>query len=255
MGRGLRLATFLRSFLLQGLWSFERMQGLGFLFALDPCLRRLYPEPERRREARLRHLEYFNTQPHLAGFILGAVAGMEREASLLEGSRKEERVRRLLSVKRAMASALAAMGDGIFWGVLRPVCLALAVAVWGLCWTLGLPHPLLAGCLSYLAIFNIPATWVRWEGLRLGERWGERLPQELSNLRWRRRALILRRTGLAAAAAAAVCLLLVPPVGPPGPWNAAWLAGCLLLHRRGLTAARIYAIMGVAGVAWAWTRV
>ncbi|MEK7745199.1 MAG: PTS system mannose/fructose/sorbose family transporter subunit IID [Elusimicrobiota bacterium] len=252
MGGGQRLPTFLRSLLLQGLWSFERMQGLGFLFAADPRLRSFYPEPERRKEALRRHLEYFNTQPHMAGFVLGAVLGMEREAASLEGPRREESVRRLLSAKRAMASALAAIGDGVFWGTLRPVCLAVAMAAWGLFWTLELPHPLLGGCLLYLALFNLPALWVRWEGLRLGESWGERMPQELARIRWRQALRLLRWTGLAAAAATAACVLLVPPFGPPGPRNAAWLAGCLLLHRHGLTGAKIYAIMGAVGVAWAW---
>jgi PTS system mannose-specific IID component len=249
---GPRLPTFLRSLLLQGLWSFERMQGLGFLFALDPWLRRFYPEPEPQKEALRRHMEYFNTQPHMAGFILGAVVGMEREASLLEGPRREESILRLLSAKRAMASALAAIGDGVFWGVLRPVCLAIAIAAWGLFWTLGMPHPLLVGCLIYLTLFNLPALWARWEGLRLGHSWGERMPQELARLRWRRATRLLRWAGLAAAAAVTVCVLLVPPFGPPGPWNVLWLAGCLLLQWRGLTAARIYAIMGVVGATWAW---
>ncbi len=49
------------------------MQSLGFAYAIEPVLRKLYPD-QAEYESRLRiHLEYFNTQPYLASFILGAV--------------------------------------------------------------------------------------------------------------------------------------------------------------------------------------
>ena len=64
---------------MQASWSFERMQSLGFAFAIAPALKKLYPNGAE-YESRLRlHMDYFNTQPYLASFILGAVVRMEEE--------------------------------------------------------------------------------------------------------------------------------------------------------------------------------
>ena len=62
---------------MQAGWNFERNQNVGFAFALLPALRRIYGATGGFRAALLRHLEIFNTQPHMAGFILGNVAKME----------------------------------------------------------------------------------------------------------------------------------------------------------------------------------
>ena len=62
-----------RSLHIQALLQPERMQGLGFGFAMIPFLRRLYADPAERGEALRRHLAYFATHPLLAGFVLGSV--------------------------------------------------------------------------------------------------------------------------------------------------------------------------------------
>ncbi|MBK8575838.1 MAG: PTS system mannose/fructose/sorbose family transporter subunit IID [Elusimicrobia bacterium] len=39
---------FFRSFLIQGLWTVQRAQNLGYLYSLWPVFRRLYPKREDR---------------------------------------------------------------------------------------------------------------------------------------------------------------------------------------------------------------
>ncbi|MGA2090005.1 MAG: PTS system mannose/fructose/sorbose family transporter subunit IID, partial [Endomicrobiales bacterium] len=46
-------SVFLRSFALQAVWNFERMQNVGFAYALMPVLNVLYPDPAKRSEALL----------------------------------------------------------------------------------------------------------------------------------------------------------------------------------------------------------
>jgi mannose/fructose/N-acetylgalactosamine-specific phosphotransferase system component IID len=71
IGTGDLLTVFWRSLLIQASWSYDGMQSLGFSYALLPVLKKLYPD-RAEFEARLRlHMEYFNTQPYLAAFILG----------------------------------------------------------------------------------------------------------------------------------------------------------------------------------------
>ena len=67
----------LRASLLQSTWNYERQQGIGWAWALEPALARLYPDAEVRRERLAEHTAYFNTQPTLASVALGAVAALE----------------------------------------------------------------------------------------------------------------------------------------------------------------------------------
>jgi PTS system mannose-specific IID component len=123
--RGLDLfRVFLRSFLIQASWSFDRMQSLGFAYAIQPVLRRLYPDHEEYRSRLNLHMEYFNTQPYLASFILGAAARMEEERA--SGRNRDADVSGL---KSALMAPLGALGDSFFWGALKPLASVIAVAV------------------------------------------------------------------------------------------------------------------------------
>jgi mannose/fructose/N-acetylgalactosamine-specific phosphotransferase system component IID len=100
------------------------MQSLGFAFAIEPVLRKLYPE-QADYESRLRiHLEYFNTQPYLASFILGAVVRMEEDRA--DGRNVSGDVSGL---KAALMAPLGALGDTFFWGALKPFAAVVAVAL------------------------------------------------------------------------------------------------------------------------------
>jgi mannose/fructose/N-acetylgalactosamine-specific phosphotransferase system component IID len=116
--------VFSRALLIQASWSYERMQSLGFAFAIEPVLRKLYPE-QTEYESRLRiHLEYFNTQPYLASFILGAVIRMEEDRA---NDRKVSE--NVTDLKAALMAPLGALGDTFFWGALKPFAAVVAVAL------------------------------------------------------------------------------------------------------------------------------
>jgi PTS system mannose-specific IID component len=130
-----------RSFFIQSSWSFDRMQSLGFAFAMVPVLRRLYPDDGERSARIAAHMEYFNTQPYFASFILGAAARREedRATGLDSGADPAE-------IKTALMAPLGALGDSFFWGAFRPFAGAVAVAglLTGVWWA-----PLL-----YLVLYN-----------------------------------------------------------------------------------------------------
>jgi len=75
----------LRSSLLQATWNYERQQGLGWAWALQPALDRLYPGSLERCERLAEHTAFFNTQPTMASLALGAVAGLEERRAAGEG--------------------------------------------------------------------------------------------------------------------------------------------------------------------------
>lgn len=107
--------VFWRCLFLQAAWNRRGMQNLGFAYAIDPALRALYPEPERREEALRRHLGFFNCHPYMAAAIVGgAVHHEEKVASGAEPGAQP------LQYKQTLQGPLAALGDGFFWTALRP---------------------------------------------------------------------------------------------------------------------------------------
>ena len=88
------------------------------------CSENFYPD-QAEYESRLRiHLEYFNTQPYLASFILGAVVRLEEDRAT--GRKAIEDV---TGLKAALMAPLGALGDTFFWGALKPFASAVTVAL------------------------------------------------------------------------------------------------------------------------------
>ncbi len=151
---GILRRVWMRSLLLQGSWNFERMQNLGTLFVLAPALRHLYTGEELTSAFR-RHLMYFNTHPFLAPTIFGTTLALEEDRS-----RGESMDLGVEEFKGMIMAPFAAMGDGLFWGGLRPLAagIALFFAANGSSWT-----PLI-----FLFLFNVPHLWLRFSGLGWG---------------------------------------------------------------------------------------
>jgi PTS system mannose-specific IID component len=150
----------LRTSLLQATWNYERQQGLGFAWALEPALERLVPDAGERRRRLAEHTAYFNTQPTLASVAVGAVARLEEERAA--GS--AEAAAAIPRVKSVLGSALAALGDRVFWFTLRPfaACVGIALAVLGSPW----------GGLALWITYNLAHQTVRLLGVGWGYREG-----------------------------------------------------------------------------------
>ncbi len=117
------------------------MQTIGFAYALEPVLRKLYTDPGEYENRLKLHMDYFNTQPYFASFILGAAVRMEED---LASGRQE--AADVSGLKMALMAPLGALGDSFFWGALKPMAATIAVAalIAGFWWA-----PLL-----FLIIFN-----------------------------------------------------------------------------------------------------
>jgi len=150
----LLLKVFFRSFAIQGSWNFDRMQNLGFLFAVAPVLRFFYKGKELSASFD-RHQEYFNTHPFLASPVIGSVIRLEENRQA-----RQELPVSVQDFKMMTMAPYAAMGDALFWGGLRPLAagVALFFAVKGSLWA-----PII-----FLIIFNLPHLWIRVSGLFMG---------------------------------------------------------------------------------------
>ncbi len=196
--------VFFRSFFVQAGWSYERFQNLGFAFSLLPALRKLYAPGPSLNAAVLRHLTQFNTQPYMAGFVIGNVIRMEEE--LARGPVSAGQEKKILEVKAALASGFAAIGDRVFWGRLKPITTQLCIAVWFLAgfygWlftgdvSAGPPvAALFCGPLAGIAVYGAFAVYMRWIGLKKGYACGGLSSCGLDALNWPRLIKALSVTG------------------------------------------------------------
>jgi mannose PTS system EIID component len=183
--------VFCRSLSLQASWNFRGMQSLGFAYAMEPVLRRLYGAGEAYRRGVCRHLEFFNTHPFLAAAVLGGAVRLEAEG----GEAAEAGVRRL---KNGLMGPYGAVGDSLYWGAVKPllVIAALHLAYRGVLWA-----P--AAFVGAFAACNLAG---RWYAFAQGYRRGAGVVGPLGRmelLTWARRFRFLAAVLLGALLAAA----------------------------------------------------
>jgi mannose/fructose/N-acetylgalactosamine-specific phosphotransferase system component IID len=93
-------------------WNYERMQALGFCWAMIPVLRHLNRDDKSFAEAMQRHLSFFNTSPIVGGpFILGSTIALEEVGTA--GSAD--------GMKIAMMGPLAGIGDALTFVVYNSI--------------------------------------------------------------------------------------------------------------------------------------
>jgi len=109
-----------RLLLLQGLLHAKGMQNLGLMHALSPALARMAGRNSD-KQLLLKHLDFFNCNPNFTPLVAGGILRLERER-LDGGSVTDDDI---AFFKRSLSSPLAAMGDLLFLGGLKPLALTL----------------------------------------------------------------------------------------------------------------------------------
>jgi len=220
------LKVFLRSFLLQASWNFERLQSLGVVYALAPALRFLY-RGEALAAAGRCHLEYFNTHPFMASPVLGTILDLE-----LRRSRGESSYLGVQEFKGMVMAPYAAIGDALFWGAVRPLAagVALFFAVRGSLWA-----PVV-----YLLLFNLPHLWFRVGGLLQGYCTGLRVAEIIQRQHLPDLALRLKEVAVVLLGGLSAYLVFFgcKGAGTAALWGVAVIPGVLLLSwlaRRGVS--------------------
>ena len=196
--RGLSGRVLWRSFFLETLWNYEKMQNVGFVFCIYPALKRLYPNGKELIPAVSRHLERVNTNPVMGPLLAGITARLEKDAASPEV---------IVYRKRAMA-ALAGYGDHVFWSCLKPLA-----AVCGVVLTLTFLGAMGGGA-AVLVIYNVPNFVVRSRGLMTG--WTEGL-QAFQLLRSSRLSRVVSslRSAIAFALGLAMGILIIGAMKSP----------------------------------------
>lgn len=153
---------FFRQFQLLGSMNFTRMQGLSYGWTLAPMLKKIYPDPHRYLEALRRNSQFFNTNQHLAPFIMGLTLSMEKENATNPGFDTSS----INGIKVALMGPFAGVGDSFFYGVLRIIATGIAVGL--------ASQGNILGPLLFLLIYNIPSYLLRYYGGVMGYKLGSK---------------------------------------------------------------------------------
>ncbi|WP_300120735.1 PTS system mannose/fructose/sorbose family transporter subunit IID [uncultured Enterococcus sp.] len=163
-----RLAVAWRSTFLQGSWNYERMQNGGWCYAMIPAIKKLYKDPEDRKAALKRHLEFFNTHPYVASPVLGVTLALEEDRA--NGAAVDDVA--IQGVKVGMMGPLAGVGDPVFWFTVRPMLGALGAS-------LAMGGNIL-GPILFFVLWNAIRWGFMWYTQEFGYRTGSRITEDLS---------------------------------------------------------------------------
>lgn len=152
---------------------------MGFYFSIYPVLLKIWKTPSELKQAFLRHISIFNTQPYMSGFVLGNIWKMEEKMAAVDGTDKDKYEKEILNIKQALASSFASIGDRIFWGRLKPIILQIAILIWiasGYYDWLVLDSTckesskfwIIFGPVCGTIFYSLSAIYIRWKGLGRG---------------------------------------------------------------------------------------
>lgn len=135
--------------------NYERFQSLGFLYAMTPVIKKLYPEKEDRADAMQRHMRMYNSHPWMISPILGVTIALEEK-----NASGEDTTQAIDSMKVGLMGPFAGIGDSLFWGTLRPL-----LAGFGASFAL---QGNVLGPILFLAIWNVINFGFRHYSLKYG---------------------------------------------------------------------------------------
>ncbi|WML32522.1 PTS system mannose/fructose/sorbose family transporter subunit IID [Neobacillus sp. OS1-32] len=158
---------FWRSFQMEFSWNYERQMNMAYTYAMIPILKKLYKKKEDLAQALKRHLEFFNTTPHIVTFMLGISAAMEKQ----NAENKDFDSSSINGVKASLMGPLAGLGDSFYWGTLRLIATGIGTSL--------ALHGNILGPILFLLVFNVPHILLRFIFTRLGFKMGTDFLQRL----------------------------------------------------------------------------
>ena len=142
-------------------YNYERLEATGLVHSYKHVIKKLYGDnPEEYKAAILRHMQFFNTEPHIGGVIPGIVLAMEEQRA--NGAPITDEA--INGIKTGLMGPFAGIGDTLWQGTLTPILLAFGIS-------LGAQGNLLGPVIYTILMFGImfPVAYICWmEGYKLG---------------------------------------------------------------------------------------
>lgn len=102
-------------------WNYERMQSVGYCYAILPILKKTHPDPEDFKEAFITNLNFFNTNPVVGmPFIMGAHAALEESGASLDTTE---------GLKVGLMGPLAGVGDTLLWALYNSIIFSIGAGM------------------------------------------------------------------------------------------------------------------------------
>jgi fructoselysine and glucoselysine-specific PTS system IID component len=141
-------------------WTYYKQMNIAFCLMINNMLKKIYHDDEEGYWAAVqRHLAFFNITVQLAPFVGGIAVSMEEK--IHDGELKPESVN---EVKAALMGPLSGIGDSIFLTTIRVIAAGVGISL------AQSGSPLAP--IVFLAIYNIPAFWLRVWGVQKGYKLG-----------------------------------------------------------------------------------
>lgn len=161
---------FIRSFFIQSVWNYQSLISLGFCFSLLPIREDLKKKGHPIKNFVHNNIQFFNSHPYFASFALGVLYRLYDE-------NQEVSPEKLEKIKNLLISPLGALGDKLFWNMIKPTAMMLAVLG-------GLLELLYNNGYWIIAIaflvYNIPHIYFRWYGIVEGYKLGIKIYNKLN---------------------------------------------------------------------------
>jgi len=222
-----RLKVLVRLLFIQAALHRKGMQNIGVMHALDAVAPKIVGDPA---ALLARHSGHFNTNPNAAPIVVGGVLRIEEDGlatSPAPVSRFEQ----------VACSALAAMGDVLTVGALKPLALTLAVA--------SAIYSSFTGLVAIVVLYNGALLAGRVWGLAFGYARGWGVVEAFTGARVQRVVMLARI--LAALAGGALLAVLARRAFAEGPKDLAIIviaaAGAWLAMKRGWNVARLAIVL------------
>jgi PTS system mannose-specific IID component len=148
------LDVLVRSLFVNTLVNDRNLQNCGFVYCMEPALKRIYPDRKVFLERLRSYFEYFASNPFFFPVILGLCVHLERKG-------KSDMIQKL---KIETMSPIAALSDAMIWGTLKPFLTVFC----GVAALMGSP----AGPFWFWFLFVVQTNFFRiytfYAGLRMG---------------------------------------------------------------------------------------
>jgi PTS system mannose-specific IID component len=210
VGRFDLFKVFLRLLFLGGLFNRKGMQNLGLVAALSEVGGKVGSVGG--NHFLLKHLSFFNCNPNFVPLIVGGILKLEEER--LEGRPVTDED--IEFFKKSLGSPLAAMGDLLFLGSLKPLALTFA-CIFAI-------YKIPIGLLAIILLYNLSIISCRFWGLYFGYAKGWELVDVFSGPEFQRVLGILQ--GLGAGVGGVLVGIIFNRFPQSGQW--APLAGGIL---------------------------
>lgn len=163
--------VYIRGCIFQLSWSYERMQGIGFLNAISPVGQKKYKDhPEEYKKALTRHTHFFNTSTIWGAYpILGMTTALEMaraDGEAIEG------------IKTSLMGPMAGIGDTMNFAIILPIFFSIPASMA----IAGNSISAIGVLLLIDLIMIIGLSLIKWKLLTFGYSQGNRLTESMKKM-------------------------------------------------------------------------